>query len=92
MFSCTKFGKTYRVKGKIMNPNTGKGFACAEVSLSRNTIGIPGGSKVLKTVKTNENFDISKLEVRNDGVAVLDIPNTKFYINRKAIQCSKLYW
>lgn len=84
LFSCTKFGKTYRVKGKVINPITGEGFAGAEVSLSRNTIGIPGGSKVQKTVKTDENgnFDISKLAVRNDGVAVLGIANSEFDIYR----------
>ena len=84
LFSCTKFGKTYRVKGKVINPITGEGFAGAEVSLSRNTIGIPGGSKVQKTVKTDENgnFDISKLAVRNDGVAVLGLANSEFDIYR----------
>ncbi len=80
LFSCTKFGKTYRVKGKVINPITGEGIAGAHVTLSKFTLGISGGSKTQKRVVTDENgnFDISKLAFRNDGIAVPVLPGNDY--------------
>jgi hypothetical protein len=64
--SCTKFGKNVTVKGKVVNPVTGQGIEGIEIQLQRETWGLPGGNKAIKSTFTDANgdFEISKLGLR----------------------------
>ena len=81
-FSCTKFGKTYRVKGRVLNPITGQGIEGAEVRIYKNTMELPGGSKMQKSAITDSegNFDMSKLAFRTDNISVYSFPGEYYPI------------
>ncbi len=51
--SCTKFGRTVTVKGRVINPITGAGIQDAEMILQRGRAGLPGGNKTVKNVHTD---------------------------------------
>ena len=81
-FGCTKFGKTYRIKGKVLNPITGQGIEGAEVRIYKNTMELPGGSKMQKRAITDAdgNFDLSKLAFRTDKISVYSFPGEYYPI------------
>ncbi len=80
--ACTKFGKTYRVKGRVLNPVTGQGIQGAEVRIYKNTMELPGGSKMQKSAITDSegNFDMSKLAFRTDKISVYSFPGEYYPI------------
>lgn len=80
--ACTKFGKTYRVKGRVLNPVTGQGIEGAEVRIYKNTMELPGGSKMQKSAITDSegNFDMSKLAFRTDNISVYSFPGEYYPI------------
>ena len=62
LFSCTKFGRTITVKGRVINPVTGEGIQGAKMILQRGTAGLPGGNKTVKSVYSDAdgNFELNK--------------------------------
>ncbi len=70
--TCTKFGKNVTVKGRVLNPLTGEGIPDVDVVLIRNTLGLPGGTKIIKSVTTdaNGNFELSKFTLSQPVIAV----------------------
>ena len=82
LLGCTKFGKTYRVKGRVLNPVTGQGIQGAEVRIYKNTMELPGGSKMQKSAITDSegNFDLSKLAFRTDKISVYSFPGEYYPI------------
>ena len=82
LLGCTKFGKTYRVKGRVLNPVTGQGIQGAEVRIYKNTMELPGGSKMQKSAITDSegNFDMSKLAFRTDKISVYSFPGEYYPI------------
>lgn len=61
--SCSKFGRTVTLKGRVVNPITGQGYEGAEIHIKRSEMfKLPGGNKIVKT-KTSDTegyFEISK--------------------------------
>lgn len=82
LLACTKFGKTHRVKGKVLNPITGQGIEGAEVRIYKNKMGLSGGSKMQKSAITDSdgNFDLSKLAFRTDKISVYSFPGEYYPI------------
>jgi hypothetical protein len=63
MASCTKFGKNVTIKGRIMNPITGKGIEGAEIWLQKTAGGYDGGYKTVKKATSGSDgaFELNKL-------------------------------
>ena len=74
--SCTKFGKNISVKGRVLNPVTGEGFAGCELRLLKSEVfAVPGGYKLVKSVKTVEDgsFELNKLSFRAEILRASDL-------------------
>lgn len=74
LLSCTKFGRTDTVKGKVINHITGNGIEGRRVVLLKEESGIGGGSKIIKETTTNSegNFEINAGRLKALEVSVVD--------------------
>jgi hypothetical protein len=73
--TCTKFGKNITVKGRVLNPITGEGYAGAIITLKKPSVSLKyngPGDKPFKEVKTDENgyFEISAMRLSTHITAV----------------------
>jgi len=62
--SCTKFGKNITVKGRVLNPITGEGYAGVEIKLLRSkSFQYAGGYTAIQKVTSDENgyYEISAM-------------------------------
>jgi hypothetical protein len=70
--SCTKFGRTDTVKGRVMNPITGKGIPDRRVVLLKEETKLFGGSKIIKETLSDQegNFEINAGRLKSLDVSV----------------------
>lgn len=79
-FSCTKFGKTDTVKGKVLNHITGEGVNNVSIVLLKEETKLFGGSKIIKeTLSDNEgSFEISAGKLKGLEASIVD--DGKYFI------------
>lgn len=78
--SCTKFGKNISIEGRVMNPITNEGISGVELRLLKTSFGLPGGIKVVKSIKTDDNgyFKLDKLSLRAERFQMYSL-NGEYY-------------
>jgi hypothetical protein len=74
MISCTKFGRTDTVKGRVMNPISGEGIPDRRVVLLKEETKLFGGSKIIKETLSDQegNFEINAGRLKALEVSVVD--------------------
>ena len=80
--SCTKFGKNFTVKGRVMNPITGEGISDIRVFMYKATsTSLPADYKTVKEVHTDSDgsFELNKLGLSKYYVKC-DVPGDYYLI------------
>jgi 5-hydroxyisourate hydrolase-like protein (transthyretin family) len=90
ILGCTKIGKNVTVKGKVLNPITGQGFANVKVFLLKEELKLFGGYKSIKETTTDANgeFEISAYRLSQLDISVQieqSVYNLGWYQNEKRI-------